>query len=33
MKIEERNFTIEEAQQADEAFITSASAFVTPLWN
>jgi len=31
MKIEERNFTIEEAQQADEAFITSASAFVTPV--
>ncbi|NDH21390.1 MAG: D-amino acid aminotransferase, partial [Rhodobacteraceae bacterium] len=31
MKIEERNFTIEEALQADEAFITSASAFVTPV--
>ena len=31
LKIEERNFTIEEAQQADEAFITSASAFVTPV--
>ena len=31
MKIEERNFTIEEAQQADEAFITSAYAFVTPV--
>ena len=31
MKIEERNFKIEEAQQADEAFITSASAFVTPV--
>lgn len=31
MKIEERNFTIEEAQNADEAFITSASAFVTPV--
>ena len=31
MKIEERNFTIEEAQHADEAFITSASAFVTPV--
>jgi D-alanine transaminase len=31
MKIVERNFTIEEAQQADEAFITSASAFVTPV--
>ena len=31
MQIEARNFTIEEAQQADEAFITSASAFVTPV--
>jgi len=29
MQVEERNFTIEEAQQADEAFVTSASAFVT----
>jgi len=28
MKIEERNFTIEEAQNADEAFITSATMFV-----
>ncbi len=31
MVVEERNFTIEEAQDADEAFITSASAFVTPV--
>ncbi|EBA10393.1 D-amino-acid transaminase [Sagittula stellata] len=31
MKVEERNFTIEEAQQADEAFITSASSFVMPV--
>lgn len=31
MQVEERNFTIEEAQQADEAFVTSASAFVTPV--
>jgi D-alanine transaminase len=31
MEVEERLFTIEEAQQADEAFITSASAFVTPV--
>ncbi|PID36504.1 MAG: D-amino acid aminotransferase [Rhodobacterales bacterium] len=29
MKIEERSFTIAEAQAADEAFITSATAFVT----
>ena len=29
MKVEERPFTIEEAQNADEAFITSASTFVT----
>jgi D-alanine transaminase len=28
MKVEERNFTIEEAQNADEAFITSATMFV-----
>lgn len=27
----ERNFTLEEAQQADEAFITSASTFVMPV--
>lgn len=31
MKVEERNFTIEEAQNADEAFITSASTFVMPV--
>lgn len=31
MKVEERPFTIEEAQAADEAFITSASAFVMPV--
>ncbi|MEH6359448.1 MAG: D-amino-acid transaminase [Amylibacter sp.] len=31
MVVEERNFTVEEAQVADEAFITSASAFVTPV--
>ncbi len=31
MQVEERNFTIEEEQQADEAFVTSASAFVTPV--
>ena len=31
MVVEERNFTIEEAQQADEAFTTSASAFVMPV--
>ena len=31
MQVEERNFTSEEAQQADEAFVTSASAFVTPV--
>jgi len=31
MEVEERNFTIEEAMQADEAFITSAGAFVTPV--
>ncbi|MCF2871145.1 D-amino-acid transaminase [Octadecabacter sp. G9-8] len=31
MKIEERSFTIEEAQGADEAFITSASTFVMPV--
>ena len=29
--VEERNFTIAEAQSADEAFITSASAFVMPV--
>lgn len=31
MKVEERAFTIEEAMAADEAFITSASAFVMPV--
>ncbi|MBY6162281.1 D-amino-acid transaminase [Mameliella alba] len=31
MEVEERNFTIEEAQGADEAFITSASTFVMPV--
>ncbi|MBU2958059.1 D-amino-acid transaminase [Paracoccus sp. 1_MG-2023] len=31
MKVEERSFTIEEAQEADEAFVTSASAFVMPV--
>lgn len=31
MEVEERNFTIDEAQKADEAFITSASAFVMPV--
>lgn len=31
MQVEERGFTIEEAQQADEAFTTSASAFVMPV--
>ena len=31
MEVEERPFTIEEAQSADEAFITSASTFVMPV--
>jgi D-alanine transaminase len=31
MKVEERPFTIQEAQDADEAFITSASTFVMPV--
>lgn len=31
MEVEERNFTIEEAKKADEAFTTSASAFVMPV--
>jgi D-alanine transaminase len=31
MEVEERNFTIEEAKSADEAFITSASTFVMPV--
>jgi D-alanine transaminase len=31
MKVEERPFTIDEAKEADEAFITSASMFVMPV--
>jgi D-alanine transaminase len=31
MKIEERPFTMDEAKSADEAFVTSASAFVMPV--
>ena len=31
MKVEERLFTIDEAKEADEAFITSASTFVMPV--
>ncbi len=31
MQVEERNFTIDEAKEADEAFITSASSFVMPV--
>jgi len=31
MTVEERSFTIDEAKQADEAFITSASTFVMPV--
>ncbi|WP_369955337.1 D-amino-acid transaminase [Sedimentitalea sp. XS_ASV28] len=31
MQVEERNFTVAEAQAADEAFITSASTFVMPV--
>jgi D-alanine transaminase len=31
MKVEERPFTIEEAQNADEAFVTSATTFVMPV--
>jgi D-alanine transaminase len=31
MEVEERNFTIEEARGADEAFVTSASTFVMPV--
>jgi len=31
MKVEERNFSIDEAKEADEAFVTSASAFVMPV--
>ena len=31
MEVEERNFSIDEAKEADEAFITSASTFVIPV--
>lgn len=31
LKVEERSFTLDEAKSADEAFITSASAFVMPV--
>jgi len=31
MQVEERAFTVEEAQGADEAFVTSATTFVTPV--
>ncbi|MDD7971503.1 D-amino-acid transaminase [Roseinatronobacter alkalisoli] len=31
MPVEERSFTVEEAMQADEAFVTSASTFVMPV--
>ena len=31
MQVVERNFTIDEAKEADEAFITSASTFVMPV--
>ena len=31
MQVEERNFTVEEAKSADEAFVTSASTFVMPV--
>ncbi len=31
MQVEERTFTIDAAKEADEAFITSASAFVVPV--
>ncbi len=31
MEVEERSFTIDEAKDADEAFVTSASAFVMPV--
>ena len=31
MEVEERNFSIDEAKQADEAFVTSASTFVMPV--
>ena len=31
LKVEERAFTVDEAKEADEAFVTSASAFVMPV--
>jgi D-alanine transaminase len=31
MQVEERNFSVDEAKEADEAFVTSASAFVMPV--
>ena len=31
MVVEERNFTVDEAKAADEAFVTSASTFVMPV--
>lgn len=31
MQVEERNFTVDEAKAADEAFVTSASTFVMPV--
>jgi D-alanine transaminase len=31
MRVEERPFTVEEARDAAEAFVTSASSFVTPV--
>ena len=31
MEVEERSFTVDEAKAADEAFITSAGAYVTPI--
>ncbi|MGP9788635.1 D-amino-acid transaminase [Roseinatronobacter sp. NSM] len=31
MQVEERNFTVDEAKSADEAFVTSASTFVMPV--
>lgn len=31
MKVEERLFTVDEAKEADEAFVTSASTFVMPV--
>jgi len=31
MEVEERNFSLDEAKAADEAFVTSASTFVMPV--